>query len=129
MTVVTFILGGGAAGIGVLIGALVSLRMLKANNAKVVAQTRSIVASDQDALLARYRQLVTDQDAQLVVCHDRIDDLERREDECERRGRETEKRAEQAETRARNAAERAVELAERVKHLEDVLREHGLNFN
>lgn len=126
-SVVQFVVGGGLLGIAALAGAYVSLRGVRNNNAKVVAQTRSIVASDQDKLLARYATIVEAQDHQLESCRARIDDLEAREDECEKRAAATERKARDAEDRANRAVERAVELAGRVKHLEEVLHRAGLN--
>jgi chromosome segregation ATPase len=129
MTALQALLGGGLLGIAALIGSIVSLRGLKNNNAKVVAQTRSIVAEDQDKLLERYRAITKDQDTQLQSCQRRIDDFERREDELEAAVERAEARAAEAERRARNATERAIELVGRVRHLEDVLKRHGLNGN
>lgn len=120
MSVLVFLAGGLGGAIVASVGAFVSLKMLRPNQAKVIAEAKSVVAQDQDALLERYRKITQDQDAQLEACHTRIDELERREDELEARAAE-------AERRANTATDRAMELVHRVRRLEDVLRARGIS--
>lgn len=107
------LLVGGGGLVGTVVGSIVSIRLLKPQRAKLIAEARSIDRRDEQAMLDRYSKIVADQDAQLeerdaqlAECHGRIDQLEARERECE---------------------ERAAQLARRVDHLEDVLDRHGLN--
>lgn len=129
MSVFVFLAGGFGGAIVAAVGAFVSLKMLRPNQAKVIAEAKSVVARDQDDLLERYRKITQDQDTQLEACHTRIDELERREDELEERAQRAEARAAEAERRADNATERALELVHRVRRLEDVLKQHGLDGN
>lgn len=87
-------------------GVVQSQRMLHPNRDKIVSDIRHNATDDADKLLGRYRELLERADADLRGCHERINDLERREAKCEAR---------------------ADHLAERVAHLESVIRRHGLN--
>lgn len=109
--ILVLVSGGGL--VGTVVGSVVSIRLLKPQRAKLIAEARSIDRRDEQAMLDRYAKIVADQDAQLeerdallAACHDRIDQLEVRERECE---------------------ERAAALARRVDDLEDVLMRHGIN--
>lgn len=92
--------------IGSLGGTLVSWRLLRPNEGKIVAQAKDYASAAAERMLERYQTLVDEQEEQIEACRARIAQVEERERACE---------------------ERAEGLATRVQRLELVLRRHGLN--
>lgn len=97
-------------------GVYVSWRMLKPNQQKVIEEAgksreeakaiaRSTAIEEADRMLQRYADIVREQDAHLLRCENKIEEIAKREEECENR---------------------ASALATRVDLLERRLRRHNI---
>lgn len=107
------VLAGLVGLVGTCAGAFVSVRLLRPQRQKLIAEARSIDRRDEQEMLDRYATIVAEQDErhtadlrQLEACHVRIDQLERRESDCE---------------------QRADALTRRVGELEERLAQHGID--